>query len=118
VQRGRSLFADREGEEVAHPALRLADDGTHPEGPSSSPFDGEGSPSRRTPLIEEGRLLTFLFDVRTARVASRDLPDPIFAGHSIARDLLAPPEGRPSLHGHQSFARQKGDPCGSPLNEL
>jgi PmbA protein len=71
VQRGRSLFADMEGDEVADPALALADDATDPEGPASAPFDGEGSPSRRTPLIEGGRLLTFLFDVRTARRAGR-----------------------------------------------
>ena len=42
VQRGRSLFAGREGDEVAGPALALADDGTDPDGPSSAPFDGEG----------------------------------------------------------------------------
>jgi PmbA protein len=71
VQRGRSLFADREGEEVADPALTLADDATDPEGPSSAPFDGEGSPSGRTALLEGGRLLTFLFDARTARRAGR-----------------------------------------------
>jgi PmbA protein len=71
VQRGRSLFADREGDEVADPALALVDDGTDPEGPASSPFDGEGSPRRRTPLIEGSRLRTFLFDVRTARKAGR-----------------------------------------------
>ena len=71
VQRGRSLFADREGDEIAATVLALSDDGTDPAGPSSSPFDGEGSPTRRTPLIEDGRLLTFLFDVRTARKAGR-----------------------------------------------
>jgi PmbA protein len=72
VQRGRSLFADREGDEIAHPALALADDGSDPGGPSSAPFDGEGSPSRRTPLIGDGRLLTFLFDTRSARRAGRE----------------------------------------------
>ena len=51
------------------PALRLADDGTDPDGPASAPFDGEGSPTRRTPLIEDGRLLGFLYDSRTARKA-------------------------------------------------
>jgi PmbA protein len=71
VQRGRSLFADREGDEVAAAAFALIDDGTLPDGPSSAPFDGEGSPTRRTPLIEGGRLLTFLFDARTARRAAR-----------------------------------------------
>jgi PmbA protein len=71
VQRGRSLFADREGEEVADPALRIADVGTEPDGPSSAPFDGEGTPTRSTPLIEDGRLLSFLYDYRTARKAGR-----------------------------------------------
>jgi PmbA protein len=69
VQRGRSLFAGREGDEVADPVLRLADDGTDPEGPASAPFDGEGVPTRRTGLIEGGRLLGFLYDSRTARKA-------------------------------------------------
>jgi PmbA protein len=71
VQRGRSLFADKEGDEIANPALVVTDDATDPEGPASAPFDGEGSASRRTPLIGDGRLLTFLFDVRTARRAGR-----------------------------------------------
>jgi PmbA protein len=72
VQRGRSLFADKEGEEIAGPDFVLADDGVHPEGPSTAPFDGEGSPHRRTPLIEGGKLLTFLFDARTARRGKRE----------------------------------------------
>ncbi len=71
VQRGRSLFAGREGDEVADSALALADDGADPDGPASAPFDGEGSPTRRTPLIEGGRLLGFLYDARTARKAGR-----------------------------------------------
>ena len=71
VQRGRSLFAGREGDEIAASVLALADDATDSDGPSSSPFDGEGSPTRRTPLIEDGRLLSFLFDARTARKAGR-----------------------------------------------
>jgi PmbA protein len=71
VQRGRSLFADKEGEEIAGTEFVLADDGVHPEGPSTAPFDGEGSARRRTPLIEGGKLLTFLFDVRTARRGKR-----------------------------------------------
>ena len=71
VQRGRSLFAGREGDEVADPVLRLADDGTDPEGPSSAPFDGEGTPTGRTGLIDGGRLLGFLYDSRTARKAGR-----------------------------------------------
>ena len=71
VQRGRSLFAGKEGEDVADASVSLVDDGALPDGPDSSPFDGEGSPTRRTPLIEGGRLETFLFDTRTGRKAGR-----------------------------------------------
>ena len=71
VQRGRSLFAGREGETVADEALRLVDDPTDPQGPSSAPFDGEGSASTRTSLIEAGRLASFLYDARTARKDGR-----------------------------------------------
>ena len=71
VQRGRSLFAGREGDEVADPALRIADDATDPQGPASAPFDGEGTASRPTTLLEDGRLKSFLFDTRTARQAGR-----------------------------------------------
>jgi PmbA protein len=72
VQRGRSLFAGREGDEVADEAVRLVDDSTDPQGPRSAPFDGEGSASRRTPLIDGGRLRTFLYDVRSARQDGRE----------------------------------------------
>ena len=71
VQRGRSLFAGREGEEVAELAFVLVDDGAHPDGPASAPFDGEGSATRRTPLIEGGKLASYLYDARTARKDGR-----------------------------------------------
>ena len=67
VQRGRSPFAERLGEEVASAALVLHDDGLDPAGLASSPFDGEGVPRRRTALISGGRLRTFLHDTYTAR---------------------------------------------------
>jgi PmbA protein len=71
VQRGRSLFAGKEGEEVASSTLGLFDDGIDPEGLASSPFDGEGVPSQRTELIRGGNLKTFLFDSYTARRVGR-----------------------------------------------
>jgi PmbA protein len=67
VQRGRSPFADRLGDVLASPALRIADDGTDPGGLSSAPFDGEGTPRGRTPLLGEGKLLAYLHDTYTAR---------------------------------------------------
>jgi PmbA protein len=67
VQRGRSPFADRLGDELASTALRLADDGTDPRGLASAPFDGEGTPRGRTPLLADGKLLAYLHDSYTAR---------------------------------------------------
>jgi PmbA protein len=67
VQRGRSPLADRLGEEVAGEAFVLRDDGLDPAGFATAPIDAEGTPRRRTPLIEAGRLQTFLHDSYTAR---------------------------------------------------
>ncbi len=67
VQRGRSPFAERLGDEVANEVLALHDDGLDPEGFGSAPFDAEGVPRRRTPLIEASRLHTYLYDTYTAR---------------------------------------------------
>jgi PmbA protein len=69
VQRGRSPFADRLGEELASEALVLHDDGRDPAGPASAPFDAEGVPRRRTALLEGGRLRSFLHDTYTANRA-------------------------------------------------
>jgi PmbA protein len=67
VQRGRSPFADRLGDELASVALELVDDGRTPEGLASAPFDGEGTPRGRTPLLAGGKLLAYLYDSYTAR---------------------------------------------------
>jgi PmbA protein len=69
VQRGRSPFADRLGDEIASGALELADDGLDPGGLASAPFDGEGTPRGRTPLLADGKLLAYLHDSYTARRA-------------------------------------------------
>jgi PmbA protein len=71
VQRGRSPFAGRLGEEVASAAFALRDDGRDPDGPASAPFDGEGVPRRRTALIEGGRLRSYLYDTYSANREGR-----------------------------------------------
>ncbi len=71
VQKGRSLFAGRIGEQVAAPALSLIDDGRVAGAPGSAPWDAEGVPTRRTPVIEGGTLRSFLYDVTSARREGR-----------------------------------------------
>jgi PmbA protein len=67
VQRGRSLFADRMGEQVAVADIVLVDDATDPDAFTASMVDGEGLATRRTPLIENGVLRAFLHNSYTGR---------------------------------------------------
>ena len=70
VQRGRSPLAELLGEEVAGEAFVLHDDGLDTGGFAAAPVDAEGTPRRRTALVEGGRLQTFLYDSYTARRGS------------------------------------------------
>lgn len=66
VQKGRSLFAGKVGEEIGPAHLTLVDDGRLAGGPATSPWDGEGVASGRTPLIEAGVLRGWLHNAYTA----------------------------------------------------
>ncbi len=69
VQKGRSLFVGREGEQVASPLVTVVDDPTNPEAYGASSYDAEGVPTRRNDLIVDGVLRMFLHNVSTARRA-------------------------------------------------
>jgi PmbA protein len=90
VQRGRSPFADRLDDEVASETLELADDGLDPGGLSSAPFDGEGTPRGRTPLLAGGKLLAYLHDSYTARRAGAA------STGNASRSYRTPPSVSPS----------------------
>jgi PmbA protein len=67
VQKGRSLFADKVGTEVAAKGFTLIDDGRLKGGTSTAPIDGEGVATQTTPLIVDGVLKTYLYDCYCAR---------------------------------------------------
>jgi PmbA protein len=67
AQKGRSLFAGKLGEQVANDALTLVDDGRAQGAPGSAPWDGEGTPTQRTLVIDRGVLASFLYDIPSAR---------------------------------------------------
>ena len=109
VQKGRSSLRGRVGEKISSESLVIADDGLLCGGMDSSAFDGEGVPSQRTVLIEEGILKGYLYDSYTAgkegvpstgnavrsgysdvpRVGNRNL----IVSSPDARDLLAETKG-------------------------
>ena len=55
------------GTQLAVPFLDLHDNGLHPGNIGASAFDGEGTPTRRLPLLEGGVLSHFLHSEATAR---------------------------------------------------
>jgi PmbA protein len=66
VQRGRSIYADQVDNPVLSPSLSIYDDGTITGGLNSSRGDGEGTPSQKTVIVEDGVLRNFLYDIHTA----------------------------------------------------
>src|SRR5262249_16759607 len=67
IYRGASFLAGKLGEKIAGDNVTIVDDGTMTGGFGTSPFDGEGVPSRRTVVIEKGQLNSYLLNTYTAR---------------------------------------------------
>ncbi len=66
VLQGASFLADRVGEKISSELLTVVDDGTLPRGLASSPFDGEGVPTRRRTIIDRGVLQGFMYNTMVA----------------------------------------------------
>lgn len=69
VYKKSSVFAPLLGKRLAPENVTIVDDGLLARGLGTSPFDGEGVATRRTPLVEKGVLKSFLYDSFTARKA-------------------------------------------------
>ncbi|HKY66474.1 MAG TPA: metallopeptidase TldD-related protein, partial [Acidimicrobiales bacterium] len=67
VLKGRSLFAERMGEQVASPLLTLVEDPTDPRSWGATPVDDEGLATRPVPLVDAGVLTGFVHSTWTAR---------------------------------------------------
>ena len=67
VYRGASFLAGKLGQKIAGDNVNIIDDGTIPGGFGTSPFDGEGVPTRRTVVIENGVLKSYLLNTYTAK---------------------------------------------------
>lgn len=67
IYRGASFLAGKLGEKIAGDSVNVIDDGTLVGGFGTSPFDGEGVPTRRTVVIENGVLKSYLLNTYTAK---------------------------------------------------
>ncbi|MEQ8949202.1 metallopeptidase TldD-related protein, partial [Parvibaculum sp.] len=67
IARGTSFLKKSMGQRVFANGISIVDDPHMKRGLRSKPFDGEGVKNRRTQLIEDGTLTTWLLDTATAR---------------------------------------------------
>jgi len=71
IYRNASFFCDQLGQQVAGKNITVIDDGTMVfdgiGGFGTSPFDGEGLPTRRTVLVERGILKNYVLNTYTAK---------------------------------------------------
>jgi TldD protein len=102
VQKGASVYVGKLGEQVAQPLLNAYDDGRLPREWGSDAIDDEGAPTQKTQVIEDGRLIAYLYDHLTAerdgvpatgngrRESFRQLPIP-----RMTNTYIAPGDAKP-----------------------
>ncbi len=102
IQKGASVYVGKLGEKVAQPLLNAYDDGRLPSEWGSDAIDDEGVPTQKTQVIEDGRLVAYLYDHLTAerdgvpstgngrRESFRHLPIP-----RMTNTYIAPGESTP-----------------------
>jgi PmbA protein len=98
IWRGASFLAGKLGETIAVPALTIVDDHrmlltTGAGGFGTSPFDGEGLPSQRNVVVEDGVLRTYLLNTYAARKLGMK------STHNASRGLA----GTPGIGGGNLF---------------
>src|SRR5579872_533321 len=97
IYRQSSFLEGKLGQKIASENVTIVDDGTIPGGFGTSPFDGEGVPSRRTVVIEKGILKSYLLNTYTAKKLG------LATTGNAARGLAGNPGIRPG-----NFFLQKG----------
>jgi PmbA protein len=98
IYRQESFLAGKLGQKVAGENVTVIDDGTLPGLFGTSPFDDEGVPTRRTPVIERGVLRGYLLNSYAARKLG------LKTTGNAARGLT----GNASI-GHGNFFLDKGE---------
>jgi PmbA protein len=87
VQRGKSLLKGTLGEKLLSPLVTIVDDGLMPNGIGTFPFDAEGIPKRRTLMVRDGVIESWLYD------GARAVRDKVSStGNSVREGLGRQPE--------------------------
>ena len=84
VLQGASFLKDYLNKQFASPLLTLIDDGTLQKSRGSAPFDGEGVPTIKNILVENGVLKCFIYNTKAAKRAG------VKSTGNASREVLAP----------------------------
>ncbi|MEB3212285.1 MAG: TldD/PmbA family protein [Leptolyngbyaceae bacterium] len=89
------------GQPIASPLLSVFDDALHSDNVAIETFDGEGTPTRRIPLITNGVLTSFVHSAGTAkRMGAHPTGNAsIGAKVSVSPNFYYVTQGEPSTHG-------------------
>jgi PmbA protein len=68
VSKNKSLLRDHLGKRITSSPLTIIDDGALPWGVASSPFDGEGCPTGKTVVMDNGTVTSFLCNLKYAKI--------------------------------------------------
>lgn len=98
VLQGATPVSDKLGKQALDPRLSVYDDGIIDFSTGSRPFDDEGVPANRMPLVENGVVMNFIYDLATAAKAGAK---PTGNGHRGLGSLPNP--------GYNSIVFQPGD---------
>ncbi|MBP2294842.1 TldD/PmbA family protein [Azospirillum rugosum] len=90
IARGTSFLKDKMGQQIFAAGITIVDDPHVKRGLRSRPFDAEGIATSRRNLIEDGRLTTWLLDLRSSRQLGLST-----TGHA-ARGTSGPPGPAPA----------------------
>ena len=69
VLQGASFLAKMPGQKIGSELMTIVDDGTREKGLASAPFDGEGVPTGRRVIVDQGVLKGFLYNTAVSKRA-------------------------------------------------
>lgn len=84
INKGISPLHKRLGEQIFSPLINIVDDPTYPYGFASAPYDDEGSVTKRKPLVTDGVLQAYLFNLD----AKDQYGEEAIAGNGLKKNLF------------------------------
>lgn len=90
VMRGRSILKGKLGQEITNPTLSIIDNPLLEKGMFTSKCDDEGSVSKKTDLVKDGTLNSFIYDIYTANCEGVKTTSNGLRGSYLTAPMISP----------------------------